>query len=230
MRVKSNSNRIGLIGKIKIGEKNQQGNPVSLDYFRATGKHEDEFKRKFGDKPQSIQIIFVNDESLDVRYELRQGKKLFAYSDGEMVFAFDKDRNEYVLQEKGFDVLGAKFSNKLEKNWEKVLRLYFIIPDLKIWGLWAFETKGVESTIPNIEGCYDYIKDRAGTVVNIPFDLVVEKVVSQKPESKNKFPVVNMVANLSDTSLERIKNLQLEGQHISGMITEEKLLIEAKNE
>ena len=106
--------------------------------------------------------------------------------------------------------------------------LYFIIPELKIWGLWVFESKGVESTIPNIEGCYDSVMDRAGTVVNIPFDLQVEKVVSQKPESKNKFPVVNMVANLSDTSLEKLKNLQLEGQHISGMITEEKLLIEDK--
>ena len=232
MRVKTTSGKIGIVGKIKVGEVSEKGYPVSLDYFRATGKHDIEFHKQFGTKPQSIKIVFIDEEnSLDVRYELRAGKKLYAYSDGESVFAINKLVNKYVLQEKPFDQVKEKYADACKGKWEKILRLYFLIPEVKIWGLWVFETKGIESTIPTIEGSYDSVYMRAGTVVNIPFDLEVKKVVSQKPDSQNNYPVVSLIANMSDSSLERIRTALLSGNRFSGVITEEKInLIGVENE
>jgi hypothetical protein len=224
MRIKNNTTKMPVIGKIKVGERNENGYPISLDYFRATGKHKNEFYRIFGEKPNNIKILFLDDDnSIDVRYELRQGKKLYAYSDGENVFAYHKELDKYALQEKPFIDLEEKYVKIIGNEWEKILRLYFLILEIKIWGLWCFETKGVESTIPQIEGSYDSVYARAGTVVNIPFDLEVKKVVSQKPDSKNSYPVVSLTANLSEPSLEKIRNAIMNDVQINGMITEEKL-------
>jgi outer membrane lipoprotein-sorting protein len=224
MRIKNNITKLPIIGKIKVGEKNEKGTPVSLDYFRATGKHENEFNKIFGERPDNIKIIFLDDEnSLDVRYELRQGKKLVAYSDGESVFAYDKKLTKYVLQDKPFAELEQRYCQAISSKWNKILRLYFLIPEIKIWGLWCFETKGIESTIPQIEGSYDSVYARAGTVINIPFDLEVKKVISQKPDSKNKYPVVSLTANMSESSMEKLRFSLVNGINISGIITEEKL-------
>lgn len=57
-------NRISLpiIGKIKVGIKDEKGLPKSIDYFVSTGKYAGLFNQAYGDKPQTIQIVFVYDE------------------------------------------------------------------------------------------------------------------------------------------------------------------------
>ena len=57
-------NRISLpiIGKIKVGVKDEKGLPKSIDYFVSTGKYAGLFKKAYGEKPQTIQIVFAYDE------------------------------------------------------------------------------------------------------------------------------------------------------------------------
>jgi hypothetical protein len=69
------------------------------------------------------------------------------------------------------------------------------------------------------------IQKNVGTVVNIPFDLTVQKVKSQKPGSKNLFPVVNLTANLSVENMEIVhKFIESEQEFRNiGMLTDAKI-------
>lgn len=63
-----------LIGQIKIGMKNANGYPQSVDYFIPTGKYAGLFTQAYGEKPQTIQIVFPDDDPAKVcneRYEYR---------------------------------------------------------------------------------------------------------------------------------------------------------------
>jgi hypothetical protein len=46
-----------------------------------------------------------------------------------------------------------------------------------------------------------------GTVTKTPFDLVVKKVTSQKPGSKNKYPVVELIPNIGAEHQEKLAQL-----------------------
>ena len=62
------------IGRLHIGMKNDKGYPMSIDWFRATGKYADKFTEAYGEKPNTIQIIFPSDKVEYVcneRYEYR---------------------------------------------------------------------------------------------------------------------------------------------------------------
>ena len=91
-------NRMPIIGKIKIGMKNEKGLPTSLDYFRATGMYAPIFHNHFGDKPNKLTIIFPSNNVEDIcnqRMELRDSKgRLFATSDGEMFSVFNTKLQE----------------------------------------------------------------------------------------------------------------------------------------
>lgn len=45
------------VGQIKIGIKNANGYPQSVDYFIPTGKYAGLFTQAYGEKPQTIQIV-----------------------------------------------------------------------------------------------------------------------------------------------------------------------------
>ena len=54
------------IGKIKIGKKSERGFPQSVDYFIPSGKYAGLFTQAYGEKPQSIQIVFPSDDAATV--------------------------------------------------------------------------------------------------------------------------------------------------------------------
>lgn len=212
-----------VIGKLKVGQKitTKDGKeiPMSLDYFKADGKFEALFHKTFGEKPQRIKVIFVSNEIEQVcnlRYEFRKGAKLYARGDGK---TFDVwDGKKYV--EKTIEM------EKLEKELgeaQKVLTIRFLIPELKgIYGLWQLSTRG-ENSIGPIVATFDKILEMAGTIINIPFELIVEKVVSQKPDSKASFPIISLIPNLSNEALEIVGAAIEQGKEFRGLITEEKV-------
>lgn len=190
--------RPGMAGKIKIGEKTEDGRPRSLDYFVATGFFEKRFKDVLG-KPNSLRIRIPDIENcLDIRYELRKGKKKVAISDGENVWTYNRETGDKVLQEKTFDVLKESFENSAGQKWCEVLRLAFFVPETDIVGLWVFETKASKSTIKNIENYFDSLKHLNLPLSQLTYILSVKKVTSQILE-KAKFPVVDIVADLAET-------------------------------
>jgi hypothetical protein len=80
------------IGFIKIGGrkeiKNKKGElvtiPESYDYFIATGNYQNYFNRAFGEKPNTIQIMFCTDdffESFYERFELWSSARRWAFGD-----------------------------------------------------------------------------------------------------------------------------------------------------
>lgn len=206
---------IPIIGKIKIGEKKVSEKtgkeyPASLDYFKATGKYERAFYDIYG-KPNRIQIIFYSDNIADVcneHLELRDhAGNLAGYSDGEDYRVWDG--TQYKPTKK---INEAVEYYKSPNGWQRRLILRFFVLGIKIFGAWEFSTKADKSSIDTIISTFDFVLARAGTVKRIPFDLIVSKHTSQKPNQKNTYPVVNLIPNLSDENLLKIRNFLKQGQ------------------
>jgi hypothetical protein len=91
--------------------------------------------------------------------------------------------------------------------------------------VWQLQTGGDKSSINAIRNTFDEIKELAGTVVNIPFDLCVKKVQSNKPEAKSVYPVITLVPNISAENMEQLRAFFEAGLDIKkqGMLTEQKL-------
>lgn len=221
---KENSCKLPILGKIKVGEKGANGYPKSTDYFICSSKYESFFKAAYGEKPDTIQIAFVSDNfesSCNERYECRDADgRLSCYGDGENYYLYSTLSKKYVLETD---------KNKLKDigKWSVILTLTFVIPKIRgVFGVFQFSTKGKESSVPQIRDAFDMVKQSAGTVVNIPFDLTVKKVKSQKPGEKSLFPVVNLIPNVSQQNIETLGNWLKQGNSIKelGFITEEKIL------
>lgn len=221
--------RIPIIGKIKIGQKTETGGTQSLDHFRAAGDYAHYFHEAYGERPTSIIIMFLSDDyskSCYERYELRKGPKLYAYGDGKDFRVYNEERDEYVNMSKDDakdrDIL-AGLHRKLNSKWEVVLDLKFIIPAISgVFGIWSLSTKGEKSSIPAIKGAFAAVHKFAGRVTGIPFDLSVKKVVSNKPESKSKYPVIQLVPNVSQGHLEKVRDY-ISNRDFIGLLTEEKI-------
>jgi hypothetical protein len=226
--------RIPILGKIKCGQKSDKGFPQSLDYFIADGKYKAYFDKAFGSKPKDIEVIFLSDNVEEVcneRLELRQGTKLFAWGDGETFHVWSKEIKDYKIvtvedHPKVMDMAEQKASvgQKERATWKTILTLRFLIPRIGgVFGVWQLTTKGENSSIPQIVSVFDKVKSIAGTVTNIPFDLSVDKVKSQKPDDKNLFPVIRLIPNISQESLGKIMELKEIEAPIRGMLTDEKI-------
>jgi len=192
--------------------------PRSLDYFIATGKYADKFIQAYN-KSNTIQLIFFSDNYLDScseYFEIRgEDGRLYASGDGKDWLVWSRKSKEYIVWE------GEK--EKLEKEFampaKPVLRLRFILPKVAgVFGVWEFTTHGVESSIPNIRDAFDTVQNLAGSVVNIAFDLHVEKVKSNKPESKSVFPVVSLIANICKENMEALAEYYEQGKKLRGLI------------
>lgn len=217
--------KLPVIGNIKIGDKNTNGCPMSLDYFRATGDYAKEFHDSYGDRPTVIKVAFLSDndfESCHERMEIYKGSKLYASGDGENFTLYsEKDKGfvtKVIPEDKLNDFL-AFVEAKVQDNpkykivWQHVLTLRFMILGVSgIMGVWQFSTRAGKSTIKNIIGTYDKVKELGGTVTRTLFDLKVQKVVSNKYGNKNKFPVVSLIPNMTAESLNKIKNLDTTSQ------------------
>lgn len=213
------TNRISfpIIGKIKVGIKDEKGLPRSIDYFVSTGKYAGLFNQAYGNKPQTIQIVFLSDDPEAVcneMYEYRddEGKRI-AYGDGETFMVWD-GKKYIVLTVTEYphlmDNISKRYPNRKTRKggdgWDITLTLNFIIPMVRgVAGLWQFVTKGTASTIPNIRDTFDAMLEEKGYVRGIIFDLNVQFATSQKPGDKSRYPVVSIVPNESEENLQKIK-------------------------
>lgn len=206
------------IGRLHIGKKqiSQSGKeyPVSVDYFIPSGKYAGMFTAALGEKPQTIQVIFPDDDPSKVcneRYEYRDDKgALVARGDGRIFEVWDGKKYAPYSVEQYPDIMEqiAK-SNPTKRgaeNWDVVLTLRFIVPAVRgIIGVWQFATKGKASSVKNIRESFDGVQLMRGTVTQTVFDLSVQFAKSNKPGVSSKYPVVSLVAN--DTRLVEIQKM-----------------------
>lgn len=209
------------VGFIKVGYKEKAANgkeyPKSVDYFIPTGKYAGLFTKAYGEKPQTIQIVFPDDAPEKVcneMYEYRDdyGRRI-AYGDGETFFVWNgKQYCQYST--KDYPNLMArvaeKYPNRAVLNggdgWIVTLTVTFIVPLVRgVGGVWQFTTKGTASTIPNIRDTFDAILEEKKFVKGIIFDMNVQFAVSQKPGDRSRYPVVTIVPNESEGNLFAVK-------------------------
>lgn len=206
------------IGKIKIGLKNANGYPQSVDYFIPVGKYSGLFTHAYGERPQTIQIVFPDDDPAKVcneQYEYRddEGRRI-AYGDGEIFNVWNGKAYE-VLNVDDYPNLMESIkkrypTKKSQKEgcdgWDITLTLNFICPLIRgIAGIWTFETKGNASTIPSIRDTFDGMLLERGACKGVIFDLNVQFAKTQKPGNSSKFPVVSLVPNESEENILKIK-------------------------
>jgi hypothetical protein len=173
--------------------------------------------------------MFISDE-LDVscreRYELRTQKKLYEWGDGDNFMVYNAEKDDYIeLNIVEHEKIIKNLHTELKTPWTTVLSLYFVIPRIsRVFGCWQFTTKAEKTSIPEITSTFDTVKELAGTIVGIPFDLVVQKVTSQKPESKASYPVVKIVPNISHAHLEKVRHFIDAGKVFRGMLLTEETI------
>lgn len=217
------------VGQIKIGMKNAKGYPQSVDYFIPTGKYAGLFSQAYGEKPQTIQIVFPDDDPAKVcneRYEYRDDDgRLIAAGDGETFQVWDGKKYEPLTTKEYPNLMlsiAKRYPNRKSKQdghdgWEITLTLNFIVPLVRgVAGVWQFSTKGTASTIPQIRETFDGMLEERGFCKGIIFDLNVQFATTQKPGDKSRFPVVSLVPNESPDNVLKVRKAwepvkQLEG-------------------
>lgn len=201
-------------GRVHIGQKSEKGYPMSLDYFRPTGKYAELFTKILGPKPQTIAILFTSDNAEKVcneRYEYRDDSgALVSYGDGEVFYVWDGKQYAPFLAKDYPDIMdriAKKYPTKRGKDsWKVTLQMQFIIPALSgVVCVWGFRTSGVASSIKNIRDSFDAVLALRGTVKGTVFDLSVTMHKSNKPDSSSRYPVVSMLAN--DTRVGEIREM-----------------------
>jgi hypothetical protein len=220
--------RVPIIGKVRAGIKDDRGLPKSTDYFLPDGPYSDYFTKVFGKNPKSIEVMFISNDytqSCNERFEIRQGAKLFADGDGETFRVWDEKAQDYGEYTKAVhpDIM-RRIAVKLQAEWINILTLTFIIPRITgVFGAWQLTTRGEKSSIPQIISAFDTVQDMAGTIINIPFDLQIEKVTSQRPGSKSSFPVIKLIPNVSQGHLEKVRLFYDSGVRVHGLLTEDRI-------
>lgn len=206
------------VGAIKIGFKDERGFPRSVDYFIPTGKYASLFTKAYGEKPQTIQVVFPDDDTAKVcneRYEYRDDEgRLLATGDGETFQIWNGKEYQEVSIEQSPNLMKSvekrhpnKLYQKTGDGWQIILTLNFIIPCVRgIAGVWQFSTKGTASTIPNIRNVFDAMLEMKGYCKGVIFDLSVQYAKSQKPGDKSRYPVVSLVPNESEENIRMIKS------------------------
>lgn len=192
------------VGRIKIGMKSDRGYPMSLDYFRPTGKYAGLFTQKLGEKPQTLQIIFPDDDPAKVcneRYVYRDDKgALVAKGDGRIFEIWDGKKYAPYSVENYPDIWEQIIRNNPTKrgsdNWDVELTLRFIIPAIcGVVGVWVLDTKGRASSVKNLRDSFDSVQVMRGTVTTSVFDLSVHFHKSNKPGSNSRYPVLDLICN-----------------------------------
>jgi hypothetical protein len=224
-RQQQQTNTLPLIGKIKVGEKatNSAGKeyPKSLDYFRPTGKYVSEFQKVFGDKPDKIGIVFVTDdinEACSQYFACWTDGKMHGKGDGETFRIWDKEADGG----KGAYVENVPKTDPRVRalKWDEYTTLKFVIPAIpNVLGYWEFTTKGKRSSIPGIIQAFDFVKNKVGTAVALPFDLVVAKATGRTPGAATSYPVVQLVLNAGEENMTAIKNFLGSGGNINDIAT-----------
>jgi len=211
------------IGRIKVGEKRLLASgkeiPTSLDYFRATGKFANQFTSLFGDKPTELHIAFVSNDINEVcneRYEAWDKGKRLGYGDGEIFTVWNPTAGAY---ESGLSKDDPKVK-ALGKLWSQMLTLRFVLLKMKgVLGYWTFETKAKETTIPSIVKAFDMVMERSGSIIGFPFSLVVEKVQSYTPGIAKNYPIVKLIPNFTEETIEQVRSYVEAGGALNRLTT-----------
>ena len=238
--------KLPIIGKIAVGLTTEKGYPSSVDYFVARGPYEEDLKKLFIKKygtptPNKISIFFHSEDLNEVcieQYELRDvSGKMVAHGNGITFMVNEKDKDTGIIREVQYtptdvekfkEKLSVKNSNeKYTAKWDEVLILRFMIVGFNKIGVWEFRTKGKKTSLPSIVGTFDTVYNMAGRVSSIPFELYVYKHVSNTAGNTTQYPVVNLICDLSDTSLMALADHQTD--LIKGLLTDEKIQQLIKN-
>ena len=206
------------IGRLHIGKKQMGQNgreyPVSVDYFIPAGKYAGMFTAALGEKPQTIQVIFPDDDPAKVcneRFVYRDDKgALVARGDGRIFEIWDGKKYAPYSVEKYPDIWDQIIRNNPTKrgadNWDVELTLRFIIPAVRgIVGVWVLNTKGKASSVHNLRDSFDSVQAMRGTITTSVFDLSVHFHKSNKPNQNSRYPVLELVCN--DNRIGEIREL-----------------------
>ena len=185
---------------------------MSTDYWLADGKYASLFDKAYGEKPDTIQIVFPSDNPELVcreEYEFRDTQgKLVASGDGETFKVWSAKNKAYtILSVTEYPNLMEMVKSKYpSQDWKITLTLNFIIPKVRgIMGLWQFSTKGSASSIPQVRDTFDAVLESNGHCSGVIFDLCVKMHTSQKPTTASKYPVVSLVPNESDENIGMVR-------------------------
>lgn len=202
------------IGRLHIGMKNDRGLPQSIDWFRATGKYADMFVKAFGEKPQTIQIVFPSDEPALVcheRYVYRDDRgalvargngQIFEIWNGQQYVPYAVADYPDIWQQ----IIDKNPTKRGADNWDIELTMRFIVPAIRgIVGVWQLATKGRASSVKNLRDSFDAVQRLRGTVTASVFDLSVHFHKSNKPGQNSRYPVLELVCN--DNRIEQMKQL-----------------------
>lgn len=216
------------VGRLHVGMKSDKGYPMSIDWFRATGKYSALFVKALGEKPSTIQIVFPSDDAGKVcneRYVYRDDKgALVAKGDGRIFEIWDGKKYAPYSVENYPDIWDQIIRNNPTKrgsdNWDVELTLRFIVPAIRgVVGVWVLNTKGRASSVKNLRDSFDSVQAMRGTVTTSVFDLSVHFHKSNKPGSNSRYPVLDLICNDSRVAEIRemlkaensTKNLLLQG-------------------
>jgi hypothetical protein len=190
----------------------------------------------YGEQPKLLKIFFPSNDMKEIcnhEYVIRDssGKKA-GYGDGENFYLATPSDGTVKFQLWEKEVIESKFKNaeafmssisaKLKTNWAERLTLRFMIVGFPVLACWEFCSGGDDTTIPAIVGEIDRIMQGAGRVSQIPFDLSVKKVKSDKSGSNNAYPVVSIVCNFSPEDVDNLRQLP-ESISCFGLLTSEKV-------
>ncbi len=201
------ANSLPEIGKIKTGIKAKTATgteyPKAIDYFRPTGNFAAEFTKIFGEKPKQIHIAFISDNIQEVcneQFECWDKGKRFGYGDGETFTVWDSTKKAYI------DGLLATDQKVRSLKWDRTLTLRFVILKMQgILGYWTYQTKAKEVTIPSIVKSFDLVREKAGTIIGFPFNLMVEFAKSYSPGEAKQYPVVKLVPHFTEDTIEQVR-------------------------
>ena len=216
------------IDKKQIGQ-NGKEYPVSVDWFIPSGKYAAMFTAALGEQPQTIQIIFPDDDPAKVCNEMYTYRDnagaLVARGDGIDFEVWNGQKYVPVSAEKYPDIMKTiceKYPTRRgADNWDIELTMRFIIPAVRgIIGVWIFRTKGRASSIKNIRNSFDGVQRMRGSVTTSVFDLSVQFAKSNKPNQNSRYPVVSLVAN--DTAIEEIRQAIAQKDNLSLLLPEKK--------
>lgn len=196
------------IGKIKIGEKKMSAKgteyPSALDYFKPTGTFAGEFQKIYGDKPKKLLVVFISNNLAEVcneRFESWTGGKRWGWGDGETFTVYDEGEKRYIENVPKTDPRISKL------KWDIILTLRFVLLQMKgVMGYWTFQTKAKATTIPSIVKSFDFVTEKAGSIIGFPFSLIVEKKTGYNPGEPKNYPMVSLVPNFSEENIEAVKD------------------------
>ena len=218
--------RLGRVGLVKVGYKDEAGKPHSSDFFIPDGEYAEQFDKAFGKEPKKLKIVFYTDDQEEVcneRIECWGTKqsgdegKLLAFGDGETFFAFDPKTEDYTKR------LNKEQAREIKGRWRLLLTMKFLLPQIPIVGYWQLTTSGKESSIPGIIAMFDWAMKTGGSVSMYPWDLTVKFCTSKKPGSKSRYPVIQILPNLSYQQVEALRDARKELDAMPGLITAERV-------